>query len=118
LRAALHFASLWTALSLFIWTICRQLWSAELYAKIKECGFYTDNTEYLGFKTSSCSLEMDPKKASTILAWSLEKIPAAVCSFLGSANFDYCFILNYSTIALPEFILIKNCAPFIWASEC
>ena len=94
------------------------LQTAELYAKVEKCNFHTEEVEYLGFRISPQGLEMNPKKVSTILAWTSPKTPTAVRSFLGFANFYRRFILNYLSIASPLFGLIKKDVQFLWTDAC
>jgi hypothetical protein len=97
-------------------SVLSALRSAQLYAKLEKCTFFTDSTVFLGYIVSTSGIQMDPAKIQTILDWPQPQCTRDVQSFLGFANFYRRFIRNYSKLAAPLFRLVNG--DFLWNNEC
>src|SRR5260221_10168525 len=71
-----------------------------------------DTVEYLGFILTPTGLHMDLMKVAVIQSWPEPQNVHDVQSFLGFANFDRCFIADYSQLTLPLTNLCKKTTAF------
>jgi hypothetical protein len=86
----------------------------QLYGKIEKCDFFKDSIEYLGHIVSADGIKTDPSKVETICNWLRPTNLKEIQLFLGMCNYYHCFIMNYSTIALPLTDLTHKDIPFKW----
>jgi len=71
-------------------------------------------TTFLSFIISEDSLEIDAKKANTVLNWEILNSIKNILCFLSFANFYHYFIYRYWYLCQPLFNLLIKDTPFIW----
>src|SRR6266705_584684 len=98
--------------------VLRRLWKHSLYANPKKCKFHTDTTEYLGYILSPAGLNMSTEKLKAIQDWPKPCKVKDVQSFLGFANFYWCFIHKYSDIVVPLTYLTCKVTPWVFSDDC
>ncbi|XP_065928361.1 uncharacterized protein [Magallana gigas] len=89
-----------------------------LKMKLKQCSFFKEQTEYLGFIIDEHGVTPDPKKVEAI-----RKLPAPttvreVRGFIGMCSYYRRFIPNFSKIAEPLIDLTRKYARFKWTPCC
>ncbi|MBW0481013.1 hypothetical protein O181_020728 [Austropuccinia psidii MF-1] len=87
------------------------------FAKASKYLFYASSVEYFGYVVSSEGLKMDSSKVQKILNWPQPKNMKVLQSFLGFANFYFCFLKNYSKKICALTFLLKKNSPFIFNEE-
>ncbi|MBW0538465.1 hypothetical protein O181_078180 [Austropuccinia psidii MF-1] len=80
----------------------------NLFAKASKCVFHASSVEYFPYVVSSEGPKMDYSKVQQILNWTQPRNIKALQSFLGFANFYYCFIKHYSKKSLLSLPFIFN----------
>ncbi|MBW0495873.1 hypothetical protein O181_035588 [Austropuccinia psidii MF-1] len=98
-------------------SVLKRLRDNNLFSKASKCVFPASSVEYLVYVVSSEGLKMDSSKAQKILNWLQPKNIKALQSFLGFANFYFCFIKNYSKTISSLTSLLKKDSPFIFNEE-
>ncbi|MBW0554784.1 hypothetical protein O181_094499 [Austropuccinia psidii MF-1] len=98
-------------------SVLQRLRENNLFAKASKCVFHASSVQYLGYVVSSEGLKMDSSKVQQILNWPQPRNIKALQSFLGFANFDHCFIKNYSKKITSLTSLLKKDSPFIFNEE-
>ncbi|MBW0519023.1 hypothetical protein O181_058738 [Austropuccinia psidii MF-1] len=87
-------------------SVLQRLRDNNLFAKASKCVFHASSVEYLGYVVSSEGLKMDSSKVQKIVNWPQPKNIKELQSFLGFANFSFCFNKDYSKkkslISLPS----------------
>jgi hypothetical protein len=86
---------------MYVHKVLHHLWKHKLFTKVEKCAFHADTVEYLGYILTPDGLTMDPAKVETITTWPIPRKVKDLQSFLGFANFYWCFIWNYSDICIP-----------------
>jgi hypothetical protein len=69
-----------------------------LHLKPETCEFHQQAVKYLGLIISTEGMKMDPEKIHAMQDWEPPSNSQDVCVFMGSANFYYHFIHNYSHV--------------------
>ncbi|MBW0571017.1 hypothetical protein O181_110732 [Austropuccinia psidii MF-1] len=98
-------------------SVLQRLGDNDLFSKASKCVFHASSVEYLGYFFSSDGLKIDPSKVQQILNWPQPKNIKDLQSFLGFANFDCCFIKNYSKKITALTSLLQKDFPFIVDEE-
>jgi len=88
----------------------------KLFLKHEKCEFEQRKIEYLGVIISEGQVEMDPVKVAGVAEWPTPTTKKELQQFLGFTNFYRRFILDYSHIASPLFIL-TGVKDFKWGEE-
>ncbi|MBW0467373.1 hypothetical protein O181_007088 [Austropuccinia psidii MF-1] len=94
-------------------TVLSSLRYNDLFSKAFKCQFHVSSVEYLGYIVFSEGLKMYQEKVQKILNWPAPRNLKVRQSFLGFANFYFCFINNYSKKAssLTSFLKKDSCFP-------
>jgi len=74
----------------------------HLYAKVEECAFSMDTTDFFGSVFGFDGLQMDTPKIPVIHDWSTPRNARDVQSFLGFADFYRRFFASYPGITVPS----------------
>jgi hypothetical protein len=93
-----------------------QLHKHKLFLKPEKCEFERQRIEYLGVVISEGQVEMDPVKIAGIAEWPTPMTKKELQQFLGFTNFYRHFILDYSHIAQPLYVLTGK-TDFKWGEE-
>ncbi|MBW0537850.1 hypothetical protein O181_077565 [Austropuccinia psidii MF-1] len=95
-------------------TALARLRANNLFAKASKCQFHLSSVEYLGYVVSSEGLKMDQAEFQPILNWPAPRNLKALQSILGSSNFYWRFIKNYSkkSSSLTSFLKKDSRFPF------
>src|SRR5215470_3942207 len=96
--------------------VLERLCQNKLFLKLEKCEFEKCRIEYLGIIISEGHVEMDLVKVAGVAEWLVPQTKKEVQQFLGFANFYRCFILDYSHIAQPLFLLMGK-KKFKWGEE-
>ena len=109
--------------------VLQPLHARTVYAKVEECAFSVDTTDYPGFVISPDSLRMDTPKIRVILdcpapeqvrmsnrSWFRKLLQTVyrLCSDIAS----YSDITSYSDIAVPLTRLTRKDTPCVWSPQC
>ena len=86
----------------------------KLFATLKKCEFFLEETEFVGYSISATGIRMLSKKVEAILDWPVPTTVTQVRSFLGLANFYRRFIRNFAHMALPLNELTRKGQIFVW----
>ncbi|KAL0148123.1 hypothetical protein M9458_056593 [Cirrhinus mrigala] len=89
-------------------TVLSRLLENQLYVKAKKCEFHVNQTSFLSYHISHQGVKMDTAKVQTVTEWPQPTTIKELQRFLGFANFYRCFIRNYSTVASPLTLLLKD----------
>ena len=89
-------------------TVLEHLHEHRLFLQHDKCDFETTTIEYLGLVILEGEIQMDPVKVVGVTEWPVLTCRREVQSFLGFANFYYCFIENFSHHTKPLFELMKR----------
>jgi len=89
----------------------------QLYAKFSKCEFWLDKVHFLGHVLTAEGVAVDPGKVEDVLCWKPPTTVHEVRSFLGMAGYYHRFISDFSRVAKPITILLKNQTKFVWSSE-
>jgi hypothetical protein len=84
--------------------------------KPEKCKFEKRRIEYLGMVISEGQVEMDPVKVAGVAEWPTPATKKELQQFLGFTNFYRHFILDYSHIAQPLYVLMGK-MDFKWGEE-
>jgi hypothetical protein len=93
-----------------------QLQQHKLFLKPEKCNFEKRKIEYLGIIILEGQVEMDPVKVAGVVDWPTPTTKKELQQFLGFTNFYRHFILDYSHIAQPLFILTGK-TDFKWGED-
>jgi hypothetical protein len=88
----------------------------KLFLKPEKCDFKKRKIEYLGVIISEGQVEMDRVKVAGVVDWPTPSTQKELQQFLGFTNFYRCFILDYSHIAQPLFVLTGK-KDFKWGED-
>ncbi|XP_015271184.1 PREDICTED: RNA-directed DNA polymerase homolog, partial [Gekko japonicus] len=81
--------------------VLKRLYEHHLFAKLSKCEFHKTCIDFLGYRISGGTVEMDPAKIQAVLDWEPPRTRKQLQMFLGFANFYRNFIQNFAQIALP-----------------
>jgi len=98
--------------------VLRRLRANHLYAKVEECAFSVDTTDFLGSFFGPDGLQMDTSKIQVIRDWSTPRNAKDVQSFLGFTTFHRQFIASYPGLTVPPTRLTRKDAPWVWSLQC
>jgi hypothetical protein len=84
--------------------------------KPEKCNFEKWKIEYLGIIISEGQVEMDPVKVAGVADWPTPTTKKELQQFLGFTNFYRRFILDYSHVTQPLFILTGK-TDFKWGED-
>ena len=101
--------------------VLKRLKVNRLLAKLKKCLFHVSEVEFLGYVVSTDGVKVAEDKVSTIVDWPKPMKRQELKSFLGTANFNRKFIVNYSDIVAPLLALdSKSVISFkdAWDAKC
>ncbi|MBW0553632.1 hypothetical protein O181_093347 [Austropuccinia psidii MF-1] len=101
----------------YLTSVLQGLRENNLLAKASKCVFHASSVEYLGYVVSSKGLKMYSSKVQQSLNWSQPRNIKALQSFLGFANFYFCFIKTYSKKTTSLASLLNKDSPFIFNEE-
>lgn len=90
----------------------------KLKVKPAKCHFLKEEVGFLGFRISRAGIGMDPKKTEAIKNFVAPTNVKQLRSFLGLAGFYRKHIPNFSKIANPLHVLLKDNVVFEWNDEC
>jgi hypothetical protein len=96
--------------------VMERLRKHKLFLKPEKCEFEKRRIEYLGVVISEGQVEMDPVKVAGVAEWPTPATKKELQQFLGFTNFYRCFILDYSYIAQPLYVLTGK-TDFKWGEE-
>jgi hypothetical protein len=102
----------------YVLKVLEVLSEAGLYLKLEKYQFHWQEVKYLGFIISTSSIKIDPAKVTTIQEWPIPWNVKDVQSFLGFANFYWCFVQGYSNIVAPMTRLTRKNTHFVWSDKC
>ncbi|MBW0526340.1 hypothetical protein O181_066055, partial [Austropuccinia psidii MF-1] len=96
-----------------VYPVLARLRANNLFAKASKCLFHVSGVEYLGYSVSSEGLKMNQAIVQQIPNWPPPRNLKVLQSFLGFANFYFCFIKNYSKkiSSLTSFLKKYSCFP-------
>ncbi|KAL0151624.1 hypothetical protein M9458_053025 [Cirrhinus mrigala] len=80
----------------------------QLYAKAEKCEFHKTATTFLGYVIGPEGVTMDEHKVKSVLNWPQSSTLRELQCFLGFANFYWCFIRNFSSVANPLTSMVKK----------
>jgi hypothetical protein len=96
--------------------VMEQLQKNKLFLKSKKCNFKKRKIEYLGVIISEGQIEMDLVKVAGVADWPTPSMKKELQQFLSFTNFYRCFILDYSHITQPLFVLTGK-KDFKWGED-
>jgi hypothetical protein len=96
--------------------VMERLRKNKLFLKPEKCDFEKRKIEYLGVIISEGQVEMDPVKVAGVADWPTPSTKKELQQFLGFTNFYRRFILDYSHIAQPLFVLTGK-KDFKWGED-
>jgi hypothetical protein len=96
--------------------VMERLHKHKLFLKPEKCKFEKHRIKYLGVVISEGQVEMDPVKVAGVAEWPTPAMKKELQQFLGFTNFYQCFILDYSHIAQPLYVLTGK-TDFKWGEE-
>jgi hypothetical protein len=82
-----------------------------------KCEFLRTEVSYLGHIITEEGVKPDPKKVEVIESFLRPDSTKQLKSFLGMASYYRKFIQNFSKIAAPLYLLLKQEAQFIWGDD-
>jgi hypothetical protein len=91
---------------------------AGLYAQIKKCEFFVEETTFLGVIVGRNGIRMDLRKVETIQNWPKPSCLTDVQAFIGFSNFYRRFIRDFSKIIAPMVHLTRKGVKFEWNTAC
>jgi hypothetical protein len=91
---------------------------AGLYAQIKKCEFFVEETTFLGVIVGRNGIRMDLRKVETIQNWPKPSCLTDVQAFIGFSNFYRRFIRDFSKIIAPMVHLTRKGVKFKWNTAC
>lgn len=94
-----------------------RLRKAGLRLNIAKCQFCQPELAFLGFITSSEGIKADPAKTQKMADFPRPNSVEGIRSFLGLLSFYRRFIPDFSTLAQPLNLLLKNGQPFRWGKR-
>jgi hypothetical protein len=98
----------------------------EVFARIRKhnlklqphkCEFLRTEASYLGHILTEEGVRPDPRKVEAIESFLLPDSTEQLKSFLGMTSYYRKFISNFSKIAAPLYLLLKNDAQFAWGDD-
>jgi transposase InsO family protein len=96
--------------------VMERLRKHKLFLKPEKCEFEKRRIEYLGVVISEGQVEMDPVKVAGVAEWPTPATKKELQQFLGFTNFYRRFILDYSHIAQPLYVLTGK-TDFKWGED-
>ena len=90
----------------------------KLYAKLSKCGFWLEQTAFLGHVISKEGVSVNPEKVEAVLGWKRLTTVKEIRSFLGMAGYYRRFVEGFSSLAAPLTRLTKKNAKFDWNENC
>jgi len=81
--------------------VLKRLQENGLVVSLEKCVWKAQEVEFLGYVIGRDGIKMAREKVEAVLEWKTPDSLTEVQSFLGFANFYWCFIQNYSRIARP-----------------
>ena len=91
---------------------------ARLKLSPNKCSFAKSKLRYLGHVISKSGIEADQNKVEKVRNLVPPKDQKGVKSLLGLTNYYKKFILGYSKICAPLFVLLKKDTTFVWSEKC
>ena len=73
----------------------------NLYAKLSKCGFWLEQTAFLGHIISKEGVSVNPEKVEAVLGWEKQTSVKEIRSFLGMAGYYRRFVEGFSSLAAP-----------------
>ena len=89
----------------------------NLHVKLEQSLFHTRALRFLGFMVSPTGIMMDTAKTEAISRWPTLSNVKQVQSFIGFANFNCHFIVNFSETATPLTRHTQKEIKFSWEPE-
>jgi len=80
----------------------------------EKCEFHKKSVKFLSFIIRTDGVKINPEKTKSIEEWLTPKSVKDIQLFLGLANYNRKFILNYSKVAILLTKLTKKDIPFRW----
>ena len=97
--------------------VLSRLRSAGLKIKPSKCRLLCSKIKYLGHIISPAGVQPDGAKVARLESWPVPTSTKELHSFLGFAGYYRRFVQNYTAIARPLQLLIKQTTPFHWTTE-
>jgi len=91
--------------------------SNNLLANVEKCTFCVDNVVFLRFIVNKNGVHVDLEQIKAIQEWPTPQNVGDVSNFHGLARFYRCFVINFSSLALPLNELVKKDTPFCWIEK-
>jgi hypothetical protein len=100
--------------------------STEVFARLRlhglklhpsKCKFYCDHIEYLGHMMYPGGLGVVASKVEVVMSILRPRDVSRLHAFLGLCNYSNKFVKNFSAIAKPLTMLMRNDQPWIWGDE-
>ena len=98
--------------------VFQRIRDAGLTLRGAKCHVGLPSVHYLGHVFSGKGMPPDPSKIQDITDWPCPTNPTEVRQFLGLASYYRRYILNFSNIAAPLYLLTQNNVPFLWDEAC
>ena len=86
--------------------------------KLNKCLFAGSSVVYLGFVVSREGIAPDPQKVEAVRAFPLPHDVKSLRSFLVLASYYRHFVMGFSSVSNPLFILTKKDVDFVWSEAC
>ena len=97
--------------------VFEKLRSAKLSMKLSKCHFFSKEIQYLGHILTTKGMCTLPSKAQAIQKMHPPTTPKQVHAFLGLVVYYRKFIKNFTKIAKPSILLIRQQVKFEWTPE-
>ena len=94
--------------------VFQRIRDAGLTLRGAKCHIGLPSVRYLGHVFSAKGMSPDPSKIQDITDWPCPTTPTEVRQFLGLASYYRRYILNFSNIAAPLYLLTQNNVSFSW----
>ncbi len=91
-----------------VWWVLEQLRKYGLYANLKNCRFFEDKVQFLGFVISAQGIRIEEEKIEIVGDWPKPLSVRDIQVFLGFANFYRRFIKKFRRIAMPLISMLKT----------
>jgi hypothetical protein len=82
----------------------------------KKCYFMMDRLEVVGYEVSPDGRHPNQKKVQKILDWPPCRNAKEVRGFVGLCVYYRIWVRNFTTVARPLFVLLRDNVPFVWTN--
>lgn len=91
---------------------------AGLKVKPEKCCLLPQHVPFVGHILSTEGVSTDPEKVSAVKSWPPSTNVSELLVFLGRIGYYRKFILDFTSVASPLFLLEEKGRNFLWSNDC